>query len=95
MPTSLQIRCINRSKHLNPYERILRVGGVHIDNQKWTVTEAAAVALLDRGELAFHVVREGRTVSVVVGVSPHGEKYLKTIDDADQPEGLLSLPECT
>jgi hypothetical protein len=31
---------------------------------------------------------------VVVAVSRYGNKYIKTTADGEQPDNLLSLPEC-
>jgi hypothetical protein len=31
---------------------------------------------------------------VIVGTSRYGHKYLKTEADGEQPDNLLSLPEC-
>ena len=33
-------------------------------------------------------------VWVIVAISQHGNKYIKTKPDGDQPNNLLSLPEC-
>jgi len=35
-----------------------------------------------------------QTVDVVVAKSQYGHKYLKTVADGEQPNNLLSLPEC-
>lgn len=36
----------------------------------------------------------GQTAIVVVAVSRFGNKYIKTEADGEQPNNLLSLPEC-
>jgi hypothetical protein len=36
----------------------------------------------------------GQTVWVIVARSAAGNKYLKTQNDGEQPNNLLSLPEC-
>jgi len=37
---------------------------------------------------------EGRRATIIVAVSRFGNKYLKTEADGEQPDNLLSLPEC-
>lgn len=40
------------------------------------------------------MTRNGRAVDIIVAVSRFGNKYIKTEADGDQPNNLLSLPEC-
>ena len=43
----------------------------------------------------FYVDRpHGDRVKLVVAKSAQGNKYVKTESDGDQPNNLLSLPEC-
>lgn len=42
----------------------------------------------------FNVSVAGQSVSVTVAKSAYGNKYLKTVADGEQPNNLLSLPEC-
>ena len=44
--------------------------------------------------VAFFVVVAAREVSVIVATSRYGNKYLKTEADGEEPNNLLSLPEC-
>jgi hypothetical protein len=94
MATRIEIRCINKTDRYNPHERISHVGGVNVDGTRWKVTEDEAIAGIESGKWAFYVSQQGRTVDVVVAVSAHGHKYLKTVADSVQPDNLLSLPEC-
>ena len=59
-----------------------------------SVTEAAAIAGIKRGEWSFYVHAGGRTVGVIIATSRYGNEYLKTQADGEQPDNLLSLPEC-
>lgn len=94
MPSSHQIRCINKSDRYNAHERILNVGGVNPDGTRWKLSESDAIAGIERGEWSFYVSVNGMTVSVIIAVSRYGHKYLKTQPDGEQPDNLLSLPEC-
>lgn len=42
----------------------------------------------------FYVSVQNRPVKVIVAVSKYGNKYLKTEADGEEPNNLLSLPEC-
>lgn len=93
MAENIQIQCINKSDRYDPHERILFVGGVH-NGQRWKLSQPDAIAGIESGKWAFFVHVNGRSVWVIVAVSRFGNKYLKTEADDDQPNNLLSLPEC-
>ena len=94
MATHVQITCINKSDRPNPHERIKSVGGVNGDGTRWRLTQEAAIQGIESGTYSFYVSVNSRTVWVIVGTSQYGHKYLKTQNDGDQPNNLLSLPEC-
>ena len=94
MASQHEIGCINKSDRLDPHERILHVGGKNADGTSWKITQQAAVEAIESGRWAFHVFKAGRRVNVVVAVSRFGNKYIKTEADGEQPNNLLSLPEC-
>ena len=93
MTESAEIQCINKSDRDNAHERIRRVGGV-AGGKRWSITQEEAIALIENGKWSFFVRRNGQSVRVVVAVSRYGNKYLKTEADGEQPNNLLSLPEC-
>ena len=94
MPTRHQIRCINKSDRYNTHERIKSVGGVNGDGTRWKLSQEEAIQGIDSGKWAFFVVVGGKEVNVIVAVSRYGHKYLKTEADGEEPNNLLSLPEC-
>jgi len=94
MPSRHQVFCVNKRDRLNPHERISHIGGFNPDKTRWKITQDAAIQGIEDGKWAFYVTQFARTADVVVATSQHGNKYLKTEADGQQPDNLLSLPEC-
>lgn len=89
-----EVKCINKSDRMNAHERITHIGGVNADNTRWKITQEQAIDGIESGKWSFFVSRGGSTVNVIVAISRFGNKYLKTQNDGEQPDNLLSLPEC-
>lgn len=89
-----EVLCIKKSDRSNPHERITHIGGRNPDGTAWKLTQQDAIAGIEGGKWTFYVSRGGRTVNVIVSTSKYGNKYLKTENDGEQPDNLLSLPEC-
>jgi hypothetical protein len=84
-----QVTCINKRDRQSAHERISHIGG-----NNWRMTQEDAIAAIESRMRSFYVHVDGKSVWVIVGLH-RGNKYLKTEADGEQPNNLLSLPECT
>ena len=94
MATEHRVLCINKRDRYNAYERIQSIGGINPGGVRWKLTQEEAIQGIENGKWSFYVHEAGERVDVIVAVSANGYKYLKTEADGEQPNNLLSLPEC-
>lgn len=94
MATSVRVICVNKSDRYNAHERIINIGGVNPDQTRWKMSQQDAIKAIETGKYSFYVVANGKMVNVIVATSKYGYKYLKTEADGEQPDNLLSFPEC-
>lgn len=91
---NVQISCINKTQRQSAHERISHVGGLNPDGSRWKLPLDRAIQGTLEGKWKFYVSVNGKSVWVIVAKSAHGYPYLKTENDGEQPNNLLSLVEC-
>lgn len=84
----LQVTCINKRDRTSAHERISHIGGTG-----WKHTDDTAIYNINNRINEYYVSKNGHTVNVIVATK-NSRPYLKTENDGDSPDNLLSLPEC-
>lgn len=88
----IEVKCINKSDRYDPYERIQNIGGY--TDKSWKISLQVAINHIRSGEWEFFVKKNNHEVKLIIATSAAGNSYLKTENDKDTPDNLLSLPEC-
>ncbi|MCX8513276.1 MAG: DUF3892 domain-containing protein [Chthoniobacteraceae bacterium] len=94
MADNVQIKCINKTNRFDAHDRVKNIGGINPNGSHWKLTQQAAIEGIESGKWRFYASVQGKSVWVIVATSRFGHKYLKTENDGEQPNNLLSLPEC-
>lgn len=92
----VRVDCINKTNRSSAHERIHSLGGPQPHGSgRWKMSQQDVIKAIESRLHSFYVERPpGHRVSLSVAVSAQGNKYVKTTADGEQPDNLLSLPEC-
>ncbi|MBU4433024.1 MAG: DUF3892 domain-containing protein [Alphaproteobacteria bacterium] len=92
MAKRAEITWATQNGRISAYDRITHVGGTMAE--PWSLSVKQAIKLIDAGTWRFFVKRGDDEVLVEARTSRSGCRYLKTIEERDEPHLLLSLPDC-
>lgn len=81
---------VGRAYSRDPLERVASIGGVNSDHTRWSLSQPAAIALIEQGTDEFFFRLGEQTVRVVV-LTRDGEKYLQSEREKTHPDDLLNL----
>ena len=94
MAENRKVDCVVSTGLSDAHERIASIGGEH-SGVRWKHTQQQAIDNIEAGRVAYHVdPPNGSRVAVVVATR-NGKKYLKTANDGEHPNNLLSLKKCS
>ena len=91
MAILLKVQWIEKSDELSSYKCIQNIGG-NSRELYWKHTQAQAIRSIEHGVFAYYIQNGPLLTTLQVGITPDGQKYLKTEADDDQPQHLVSLP---
>ncbi len=74
----------------DPLERIDSIAGVNSDRSRWSLTQTAAIGLIEAGTDEFFVTAEGQPVKLAV-LLVRDQKYLGTEREKSHPDDLMNL----
>jgi hypothetical protein len=84
------VSTVRRAYSRDPLERVESISGVNSDRTPWTLTQAAAIAVIEAGTDEFVIQGADKVVKLVV-FSRGGEKYLQSEREKTHPDDLLNL----
>lgn len=90
-----EIKCITKDpNHYDIYNRITSIWWVNSKWITWKLTQKEAIDFIKSKKYSFFVNIWWDKVNVIVSESRFWNEYIKTENDWDEPNNLLSLPEC-
>lgn len=83
-----QVTCVSKSDSKGINESINKIGGLH-----WKHSVKNAIYYLEKGVYSYFIQKNGFEIDLIVATQ-NGNKYLKTKNDEDTLDNLMSMPEC-
>jgi hypothetical protein len=84
------VTAVGRAYSRDPFERVASIGGVNSDHTRWSLSQPAAIALIEKGSDEFFFLVGEQRVRVVV-LTHGGEKYLRSEREKTHPDDLLNV----
>lgn len=88
-----EVSCITRDDRVNPFERVVTIGGKNPDGSHWHLSQKNAIEAIKSGAHRFYVKDAGRKVEIVIARNSLYCEFLKSETDGDLPLRLLDLPQ--
>jgi hypothetical protein len=89
MAILLKVSRVDLSEQPDSYH-IKNIGG-NSNELEWKHTRAQAIKSIEEDAFCYYIEKDARVLKLKVGLSPNGNKFLKTEADGDKPQLLLSL----
>jgi hypothetical protein len=83
------ISTVGRAYSTDPLERIAFISGTNANNTSWSLSQPAAVTLIEQGTDEFFFQQGDVSVRVVV-LTSGGEKYLQSEREKTHPDDMLN-----
>jgi hypothetical protein len=84
------ISTVGRAYSRDPFERVASIGGTNADRTRWSLSQTAAIVLIEKGTDEFFFQVGEQRVRVVV-LTHGGEKYLQSEREKTHPDELLNV----
>lgn len=91
----ITVNCINKDDRYNPYERITHIGWVDWNWNRFRITQEKTIDYILNKKYNFYVKLNWIFVKLIVEKSRYWNNYIKTENDWNEPNNLLSLQECS
>ena len=88
-----EVSSIMRDDRVNPFERVVAIGGKSPDGSYWYLSQKNAIEAIKSGAHRFYVKDAGRRVEIVIARNSLYCEFLKSETDGDLPLRLLDLPQ--
>ncbi len=89
-----KVTCINKIDRNSAYERITHIWWIKdSDGWRFKITQQEAIDYMKSKTAYFYTDINWDRADVIIA-SRNGREYIKTENDWDEPNNLLSLPEC-
>ena len=89
MAILLKVKWIDKSDLPQPHQQIQHIGGDSKEFQ-WQHSYAQVIEAIERDQFTYYVEKDGRALTLDIGLTSDGHKFLKTRGDGHLH--LLNLP---
>jgi hypothetical protein len=95
MPIVLIVRQVSLEPLSAAHRRVKLLHGFMVgieSRMDWKHSQEQAIEHLEKGYFNYFIYQNDRFEPLIIAHTPHGEKFLKARNDADESNALLELP---